>query len=334
MNHVRRPAFVGLLAFLLCALALTVSAGVAPASPYYQSLSFVDRSHGWAAGIDDGYSTVVWRTADGGKTWVPVASRIAAGGGIGWVAFLSADTGVWGYGTLERTVDAGDVWNPATAAGGNYNDAAFATASRGWAGWSWGSSEAGGGIARTDDGGASWVAQLNKPMRDGSGGFSRVSAPTGKRCYVLKWGRLGGVYATADAGTKWSLRSLPAFAKKYRNYYDLDFPAARAGWAVGDSGRIVRTGNAGAGWRVQASGCTARLNAVDFVDTSVGYVVGAGGRLLKTMDGGRHWKRLVTGTSKELRAVCFVDRTHGWVAGSNGALLRTTNGGKTWLGRH
>ena len=139
MNLIRRSTTVDP-SCCCCVCSRCRPAGVAPASRYYQSLSFVDRSHGWAAGIDDGYNTVVWRTADGGKTWVPVASRLAAGGGIGWVAFLSADTGVWGYGTLERTVDAGDVWKPAAAAGGNYNDAAFATASRGWAGWSWGSS--------------------------------------------------------------------------------------------------------------------------------------------------------------------------------------------------
>jgi len=335
VNGVRRLTIVGLLVLLLCAFALPVSAGVAGASPDYASLSFATRSSGWVAGIDDAdYDTKVWRTSDGGATWEPVAEQITVGAGVAWVAFAGKTAGVWGYGGVDFTTDAGDTWHPALTVGGIYNEADFASLTRGWAAWSNGTSESGGGIARTNDGGATWTAQLSKPGADGSGGFSRVSAPTTRRCYVLKWGRGGGVYATANAGTKWVRRLLPAYKTRYRYYRDLDFPAERTGWAVGDSGRIVKTGNAGVSWIKQRSGCSARLTAVDFVDTKVGYVAGAGGRVLKTTDGGRHWTRLKTGTAKGLTAVCFVDRTRGWVAGSDGVLLRTTNGGKTWNGQH
>lgn len=331
MNAVRRLTIVGILLLLLCALALPALAGVAAASPDYMSLSFVTRSHGWVAGFDDAdFKTRIWKTTDGGRHWAPVADQIAAGGGIAWAAFASKTVGVWGYGGVGYTTDGGATWHPALTAGGTYNQAGFASRTRGWAGWSNGTSESGGGIARTDDGGMTWKAQLSKPAPDGSGGFSRVSAPTTTRCYVLKWGRGGGVYATANAGNKWIRRLLPKYGVKYRYYRDLDFPGGSTGWAVGDAGRIVRTRNAGASWSRQRSGCRARLTAVDFVDARVGYVVGAGGRVLKTADGGRHWKRLKTGTTKVLTAVSFVDRTHGWVAGNNGVLLRTINGGKTW----
>ncbi len=332
MNAVRRLVILGLFVLVLCALALPV--GVAGASPDYMSMSFVTRTHGWVSGVDDATGTKrVWRTTDGGAVWLPVADQILAGNDLSFVAFASKTIGVWGYGGVEYTTDGGDTWDPAFAGGGNYNQADFVSLTRGWAGWSNGTSESGGGIARTDDGGKTWTAQLDKPAPDGSGGFSRVSAPTTKRCYVLKWGRSGGVYATANAGGKWVRRLLPSFKVKYRYYYDLDFPGKLTGWAVGDGGRIVKTAKAGVSWTKQQSGCTARLTGVDFVNTKVGYAAGAGGRVLKTTDGGRHWKRLKTGTTKSLNAVCFVDRTHGWVAGDNGVLLRTTNGGKTWTGR-
>lgn len=332
MNAVRRLTIVGVLVLVLCALALpAVAAG---ANPDYMSISFVTRTHGWVSGVDEAAGVKrVWRTTDGGVHWAPAADQILAGNDLSFVAFASKTIGVWGYGGVEYTTDGGDTWDPAFAGGGNYNEADFAGLTRGWAGWSNGTSESGGGIARTDDGGMTWVAQLNKPAPDGSGGFSRVSAPTTKRCYVLKWGRRGGVYATANAGGKWVRRLLPAYRTTYRYYRDLDFAGASTGWVVGDSGRIVRTGNAGVSWARQRSGCTARLTAVDFVDTKVGYVVGAGGRVLKTTDGGRHWKRVRTGTTKGLTAVSFVDRTHGWVAGADGVLLGTTDGGKTWSGR-
>ncbi len=333
MTTVRRFR-VWVAAFAGCLLVLSLAAGAAAAKTDYRSLSFVDRSHGWAAAFAGDSDSNVRRTSDGGKTWGPIDSRPLAGAGVAWVTFVTQDVGVWDHGALEYTTDGGDTWNPAATVGGIYNDAAFATTAVGWAAWSNGTSESGGGIAKTDDGGATWTVQFKKTQPDGSGGFSRVSAPTTRRCYVLKWGRAGGIYATADGGAKWARRTLPRYADRYRYYLDIDFPAAKVGWAVGDSGRIVRTGNAGATWSKQRSASSARLTAVDFVDTKVGYVVGKGGRVLRTSDGGRHWTRLATGTSKGLNAVCFVDRTHGWVAGSSGALLRTSNGGKTWYGQH
>lgn len=329
----RRPVIV-LVAVACCLLGSALGAAASAAAPSYMSLSFVDRTHGWVAGIDDSYNSTVWRTSDGGGTWTPVASRIAAGGGIGWVSFVSATWGVWGYGSLEYTGDAGDTWTPVVASGGNHNQASFADTLNGWAVYSWGSSESGGGITHTTDGGTSWSIQLDKPGADGSGGFTRVSAPTATRCYALKWGRSSGVFATSDAGATWRRTTPPAFARKYRLYRDVDFPRARLGWTVGDAGRIVKTANGGGRWVKQDSGCSASLTAVDFVDGQVGYVAGAGGRVLKTTDGGRHWKRLRTGTKKGLLAVCFVDRTHGWVAGVRGVLLATTDGGRTWSGSH
>ena len=236
-----RRSIIALAAAACCLFVPALVAGqaaAAPAAPDCRSICFVDRTHGWVAGIYDDDSRV-WRTTDGGQTWDSVGSQIAAGAGMSWVSFVSPTTGVWGYGSLVRTVDGGDEWSPTVTVGGMYNEAAFAGELRGWAVWSNGSSESGGGVARTDDGGATWTAQLDRPGPDGSGGFSRVSAPTAQRCYAFKWGRRTGVYATADAGATWTRRALPAFSARYRYYQDIDFPGARVGWAVGDSGRIV-----------------------------------------------------------------------------------------------
>jgi photosystem II stability/assembly factor-like uncharacterized protein len=327
-----RRLFISLALVACCLLEASALAAAAPAAPHYLSLSFTDQTHGWVAGIDDDYYSKVWRTTDGGVTWSLVGSRVAAGGGTAWVCFTGTLNGVWSHGSVEWTDDAGDTWAPAAAAGGEYNEADFANARVGWGVYSHGSSESGGGIARTEDGGAFWDVQLDKPGPDGSGGFSRVSAPTAARCYALKWGRRPGVYATRDGGSRWARRLLPRFHSRYSYYRDLDFPTGRTGWVVGDTGRVVRTTDAGANWTVQETGDSSRLTAVDFVSARVGYAVGAGGRVIKTRDAGRHWRRLRTGTHRALEAVCFVDRSHGWVAGDKGVLLRTVNGGRTWSG--
>jgi len=335
MTSAHRVTTVGIVSAIVCLMWAACFAGVARASVDYMSASFVDRSHGWIAGIDNQtYNTEVWRSIDGGQSWTKVGSAIAAGAGVAWVTFVSPSTGVWGNGSVWRTTDGGDTWQPAPTSSGIFNEASFATASLGWAGCSYGTSESGGGIAVTTDGGATWTRQLNRPGPDGSGGFSRVSSPTKLRCYVLKWGRSGGVWATSNGGAAWTRRVLPSIPGSFKFYHDLDFPAGKIGWAVGDSGRIARTTNGGVTWTKQRSGVKSALVAADFVDTRTGFVVGNGGCVLRTRDGGAHWVKLSSGTGKGLTAVCFVDRSRGWTVGSKGALLRTTNGGKSWRGQH
>ena len=88
-------------------------------------------------------------------------------------------------------------------------------------------------------------------------------------------------------------------------------------------------------WINQASGTSASLKAVAFVDANHGWAVGnawmgGSGTILHTTDGGDTWTDQPSGTSRDLRAVAFVDANHGWAVGWNGAILHTTNGGATW----
>jgi photosystem II stability/assembly factor-like uncharacterized protein len=311
-------------------------AGAAEASVDYRSASFVDAGHGWLAGIDNKTgSTKVLRTTNGGRTYAEVGSSVAAGAGVAWVTFVNRKAGVWGNGSLLRTDDGGASWQAATTAGlGTLVDGDFATTTRGWAACSYGTSEPGGAIGMTTDGGATWTRQVDRPGPDGSGSFSRVSSPSTSRCYVLKWGDQPGVWATKDGGEHWVRRVLPPFTGKFVGYNDIAFPTAKTGWAVGDSGRIVRTKNGGRTWVKQKSRVKSSLIAVDFVSTKVGYAVGERGCALRTRDGGVHWVKLKTRTVKALAAVSFASASRGWMVGSQGVRLRTVNGGKTWKGQH
>jgi len=337
MSAVHRVTGVGFLVLALCLLWAACFTAAAGASLDYGSVSFVDKDHGWVTGIDDKtFQTTVWRTRDGGRSWNKVGSTPAVGAGVCWVAFVSRTTGMWGNGGLLRTSNAGQTWQDTSRppALGIVNDASFATRRLGWAGCSNGTSESGGSIAATTDGGATWTSQLDLPLADGSGGFSRVSSPTVKRSYAFKWGREAGVWATADGGATWVRRVLPDIPGAYAGYNDIDFPAGQTGWAVGDSGRIVKTVNGGEDWNRQKSGVLAELTAVDFVSTSVGYAVGKGGCVLRTSDGGAHWVKQSSGTAKRLTAVCFVSALRGWMVGDKSVRLRTTDGGKNWTGTH
>jgi photosystem II stability/assembly factor-like uncharacterized protein len=337
MTSRQRVTTLGTVSVIVWLLAAACFAGVARADVDYLSASFVDAGAGWIAGIDNGSGrTEVWRTRDGGVTWKKVGSSIAAGGGVGWVAFVSRSTGVWGNGSLLRTTNGGDAWQSASSEElGIINEACFATTGIGWAASTYGNSAAGGALAKTMDGGVTWKSQKDLPGDDGSGGFTRVSSPSVNQCYAFKWGADGGVWATSDGGAVWTRHPLPSIAGgAYAYFSDIDFPVAGKGWAVGDAGTIVKTVNGGQTWTKQSSGVSSKLIAVDFVTANHGFAVGKSGRILRTRDGGSHWVKIDSGTQKRLSAVCFFNASCGWVVGDSGVRLRTTNGGRTWLGQH
>jgi photosystem II stability/assembly factor-like uncharacterized protein len=107
-------------------------------------------------------------------------------------------------------------------------------------------------------------------------------------------------------------------------------PDGRTGWAVGETGKILVTHDAGHDWSPQTSSTTFRLNAVWFVNDSTGFVAGLNGTVLHTANGGRDWDRLNTGTSQGLMDVCFVNDSLGFVVGSFGLILKTLDGGVNW----
>jgi photosystem II stability/assembly factor-like uncharacterized protein len=335
MGAAQRVTTVGMVSVIVCLLAAACFAGTARANPDFMSVSFVDADYGWMAGIGSSSTTDVWRTTNGGVTWKKAGSALAAGGPVGWVSFVSRATGVWGNGDLVYTNDGGGSWKESDGSDlGIFNEACFANENVGWAGCTFGNSAAGGAIAATSDGGATWKSQKDIPGDDGSGGVSRVSSPSVERCYALKWGDDEGVWATTDGGGKWTMRPLPHIAGgAYTSYSDIDFPGETTGWAVGDAGTILKTDDGGETWKAQVSGVSASLTAVDFVSTTTGFAVGKSGRILRTRDGGSHWVKLDSGTQKRLTAVCFLNASRGWVVGNSGVRLRTANGGRTWRGQ-
>lgn len=102
------------------------------------------------------------------------------------------------------------------------------------------------------------------------------------------------------------------------------------GFAVGQSGTILRTVDGGETWVRMISGTGAGLLDVDFADASTGTVVGSNGRILRTTDGGDTWTQQTSGSSSVLVCVVMTDANTAMITGNNGTILYTTDGGATW----
>ena len=98
-------------------------------------------------------------------------------------------------------------------------------------------------------------------------------------------------------------------------------PAFAAGCAVGASGVVLKSTDAGANWNATSpAGVT--LTAASFVNDNEGWVVGAGGLAMHTTNGGSSWLQS-SPTVVNLNDVMFVDAAHGWAVGNSGTVIRT-----------
>lgn len=99
--------------------------------------------------------------------------------------------------------------------------------------------------------------------------------------------------------------------------------------AVGDSGLILRSSNAGNSFTPVSSATMKHLNDVFFLDASNGLAVGDGGTILKTINAGISWSAITSNTSNDLMSI-DIKNNIGLITGSNGTILKSVNNGAAW----
>jgi photosystem II stability/assembly factor-like uncharacterized protein len=124
------------------------------------------------------------------------------------------------------------------------------------------------------------------------------------------------------------------------NYlYDVQFPTATTGWAIGERGTVLKSTDGGVSWTAQQAGTGTSANrkysAMSFVNANVGYI--AGDVVMQTTNGGGQWIGRTPGSYPGcvFSDVCFVDASTGWVVARDTAndvarILKTTDGGQFW----
>ena len=118
----------------------------------------------------------------------------------------------------------------------------------------------------------------------------------------------------------------------------LHFSDSVTGWAVGDSGTIIHTGNGGLTWEVQESQIEHPVVDVYFLDGEKGWAIAQnytsqpyGTIILKTDNAGENWEE--ENYPEEnifMNCILFLDSLNGWMGGSPHAIVNTTDGGEIW----
>lgn len=260
---------------------------------------------------------LIFRTTDAGVRWF--LATVNSGGldiaAIEDVRFLSptlavavGQTRANGAATL-RSTDGGATWNQVTSG------VAGSLFGVGFSGTKVGAQVgAGGAVAYTADGGASWLPGNAPSFANLLTAVAFASDTVG-----VAVGTLGTILRTADSGVTWTLVDSGS-----ENYESVKFTTATTAF-VASGGGIRRSDDAGLTWTTAHAGTS--VEDIAFSDPMHGIATSPNSKSLITADGGTTWTS-VTGAQSSLHAVAYADASTLVALGR--AIQRSTDGGKTW----
>jgi photosystem II stability/assembly factor-like uncharacterized protein len=285
------------------------------------SVDFIDTLVGYTVG--GGYDDwKVFKTTDGGDTWVDKSSGIPFTYGYAIsIKFIDANNGFIGGGHTPH-----------------YNR-----------------------IYKTTDGGSSWFQSIDAPslnMKDENnkelsctykyGGINSIYFKDSNIGFAVA-GDGGGfyraIYSTTDGGSTWNDKYV---GEEEAGLNSICLTNEGRGWAVGFNGTIFISENYGKTWMQILSGnrfaCWTGddLYSVYSIDENVvwaaGYrasCIGGGSNIiLKTTDGGKIWKTkfLNQYNGGTIKSIYFANENFGWAVGEGTkGLYLTTDGGENWI---
>jgi photosystem II stability/assembly factor-like uncharacterized protein len=140
-------------------------------------------------------------------------------------------------------------------------------------------------------------------------------------------GTSGIIYRTSDYGSTWNTtRNLLGVVDNFNAITSVNSFA----WVVGNSGKIVYTGNSGDSWELLESGLSVDLFDVFFIDSLFGWAAGDSGTIIHTSDGGLTWELQPTNINRPIKALFFLSPSLGWGVGRFPNILKTIDGGVNW----
>jgi photosystem II stability/assembly factor-like uncharacterized protein len=136
------------------------------------------------------------------------------------------------------------------------------------------------------------------------------------------------ILVTNDSGNTWITQN----SNTNQTLFSVHFINSLTGWAVGDSGTIIKTINGGSSWFSQNYG-NYNYRSVYFIDKDTGYVAGIynwSGVILKTTNGGNNWSVSLNSAQCRFLSINFKSANTGFATSECDTVFMTTNGGNTW----
>jgi photosystem II stability/assembly factor-like uncharacterized protein len=130
----------------------------------------------------------------------------------------------------------------------------------------------------------------------------------------------GIVLRSADGGNTWEKKDI--IGDFFRAIH---FPTSKVGYAVGQSGSIIKTTDAGENWKFIRNGdaistSNKTFRSVFFIDEDHGYVVGHDGLFWRTKNGGDNWEIMPDLPEVDLHHI-FVQNGRGFIVGKKGKIF-------------
>jgi photosystem II stability/assembly factor-like uncharacterized protein len=323
------------------------------------SISFPTPDVGYLL-LEDGR---VYRSDDGGESWsaaepVALPQPDEGDGGAADLFFSAPDVGIAAtFAGIHRTTDGAQSWELVGEHPGGFAGLSFVDAQTGYA------AGAGGLVAKTLDGGATWIPTAStlfagsvalraidcadsltclaatesgdRLLRTSNGGLSWSVSPAevasalavsfASPAHAVAVGSAGAVSVSSDAGLGWSLVGTRLDASFARL---CDGPGSLA-FAVGPNGILARTNDGGESWTILAAPSRQDVVDVSFRDEASGFALDGAGALYRTDDGGEGWELVYDGAASSPQAVLALDSDHVLLVGSRG-VARSVDGGRTF----
>jgi len=238
-------------------------------------VSFYDNNNGIliSAGAIGGSN--IYKTTNGGTTWVYKASSTQT---LQAIVAKNATfaIAVGNTGTVLKSTDGGTTWvSQVSGTANNLYDVHFVDLNNGTAVGEYGV------IIHTNNGGSTWLMQAS-----GTGFFLRgvqfVDLNTG-----MAVGDQGTILRTGNGGSSWSSQAASAAAG--RILYSVYFTDANNG-NIGGQGIVLHTANGGGAWSSQSLPAT--IAEISFTGSSLGIATGSSGFIYRTADGGVSWTQV------------------------------------------